>query len=88
MSKQSYQQKEKIKASHALQQQEALPGISQPSFGKPTAEQGMLKLASPHEFLEIALQGAEQSGIKLSGLDCLRLRYPHTPISLETGVTN
>lgn len=42
--------RKKIKASHALWQQEALPGISQPSFGNPTAVQGTMKVARPHGF--------------------------------------
>lgn len=84
----SYKQKEKIKASAVLQQQEALAGISQHGFGNPAAVQGMMKLAWPHGFLEKAPQGAEQNGIELTGLDCLQLRYPNTPITLETRVTN
>jgi len=88
VSEQSYKQHEKIEASHALRQREALPGISQPSSGEPTAAQQTMKLARPRSFLEKVLQGAEQSGIKLPGLGCLRLGYPDTPLTLETGVTN
>lgn len=61
--------------------------MSQPSSGNPAVVHGMRKLPGPKASGE-STAGSRAEQDTLTGSECLQLRYPGTPNTPETRVTN